>query len=101
MSLTATHSMSAFAACPARKTLRPMRPKPLIPTRTGMLSVLPPWRGEIGPGAVGRRMPGGGREGYPTADVRGRRLDTRAPGDESRDSGRVGLEHAEPDGAGR
>src|SRR3954471_23207703 len=28
--------MSAFAAWAARNTLRPMRPKPLIPTRTGM-----------------------------------------------------------------
>src|SRR3954451_3471729 len=35
-SLTATHSTSAFAACAARNTLRPMRPKPLIPTRVGM-----------------------------------------------------------------
>src|SRR6188472_1176847 len=41
MSLTATHSTSAFASKPARNTLRPMRPKPLIPTRTGMLSILP------------------------------------------------------------
>src|SRR5436190_24180145 len=29
--------MSASAACAARNTLRPMRPKPLIPTRTGIL----------------------------------------------------------------
>src|SRR5919199_1709429 len=36
MSLTATISMSASDSCAARKTLRPMRPKPLIPTRTGM-----------------------------------------------------------------
>ena len=28
--------MSALRSCAARKTLRPMRPKPLIPTRTGM-----------------------------------------------------------------
>jgi hypothetical protein len=28
--------MSAPEACAARKTLRPIRPKPLIPTRTGM-----------------------------------------------------------------
>src|ERR1044072_5299240 len=31
MSLTPTHSMSAPRACAARKTLRPMRPNPLIP----------------------------------------------------------------------
>src|ERR687889_54819 len=36
MSLTATHSMSVSLARPARRTFRPMRPKPLIPTRTGM-----------------------------------------------------------------
>ena len=35
-SLTATNSMSAPDALAARKTLRPMRPKPLMPTRTGM-----------------------------------------------------------------
>src|SRR5215213_2239326 len=35
-SLTPTHSMSALRSCAARKTLRPMRPKPLIPTRTDM-----------------------------------------------------------------
>src|SRR3954454_873739 len=38
MSLTATISMSADDSCAARKTLRPMRPKPLIPTRTDMAS---------------------------------------------------------------
>src|SRR4051812_3949605 len=55
MSFAATHSMSAFLAWAARKRLRPIRPKPLIPTRTGMLvSVLPEegaqsiW-GEAGP----------------------------------------------------
>src|SRR5690348_9083384 len=37
MSLTATHSISVCLAWAARKTLRPMRPKPLIPTRTGMV----------------------------------------------------------------
>src|SRR5215218_8410958 len=36
MSLTATHSMSALASWAARNTLRPMRPKPLMPTRTDM-----------------------------------------------------------------
>src|SRR3954462_7539115 len=36
MLLTATHSMSVSLARPARSTLRPMRPKPLMPTRTGM-----------------------------------------------------------------
>src|SRR4051812_19498039 len=36
MSLTATISMSASDSCAARNTLRPMRPKPLIPTRTDM-----------------------------------------------------------------
>src|SRR3954454_21008674 len=35
-SLTPTHSMSALRSCAARKTLRPMRPKPLMPTRTDM-----------------------------------------------------------------
>src|SRR5680860_969471 len=35
-SLAPTHSMSALRSCAARKTLRPMRPKPLIPTRTDM-----------------------------------------------------------------
>src|SRR3954447_4973840 len=39
MSLTATHSMSVSFARPARNTFRPMRPNPLIPTRTGMCSV--------------------------------------------------------------
>src|SRR5215211_3901003 len=39
MSFTATHSMSVSLARPARSTLRPMRPNPLIPTRTGMCSV--------------------------------------------------------------
>src|SRR3954451_24283272 len=39
MSLTATHSMSVSFARPARSTFRPMRPNPLIPTRTGMCSV--------------------------------------------------------------
>src|SRR3990170_2586268 len=40
MSLTATTSMSASDSCAARNTLRPIRPNPLIPTRTG-ISVLP------------------------------------------------------------
>src|SRR3954452_8116965 len=39
MSLTATHSMSVSFARPARSTFRPIRPNPLIPTRTGMCSV--------------------------------------------------------------
>src|SRR3954447_24884717 len=38
MSLTATISMSALDSCAARNTLRPMRPKPLIPTRTDMMT---------------------------------------------------------------
>src|SRR5919202_2186602 len=38
MSLTATISTSASDSCAARNTLRPMRPKPLMPTRTGMSS---------------------------------------------------------------
>src|SRR5215210_108580 len=38
MSFTATHSMSVSLARPARSTFRPMRPNPLIPTRTGMSS---------------------------------------------------------------
>jgi len=36
VSLTPTHSMSAPASYAARKTFRPMRPKPLIPTRTAI-----------------------------------------------------------------
>ena len=36
MSLTATKSMSASSLSPARKMLRPMRPKPLMPTFTAM-----------------------------------------------------------------
>src|SRR3954464_3994731 len=36
MSLTATISTSAPDSCAARKTLRPIRPKPLMPTRTAM-----------------------------------------------------------------
>src|SRR5215218_4238846 len=52
MSLTATISTSAPDSCAARKTLRPMRPKPLIPTRTGMaMNPFP-----------GRRTDGEGRE---------------------------------------
>src|SRR4051794_39940256 len=39
MSFTATHSMSVSFARPARSTFRPIRPNPLIPTRTGMCSV--------------------------------------------------------------
>src|SRR5918992_3593243 len=38
MSWTATISMSASDSCAARKTLRPIRPNPLIPTRTGISS---------------------------------------------------------------
>ena len=38
-SLTATISIGAFAACTARKKLRPMRPKPLIPTRIGVFAI--------------------------------------------------------------
>src|SRR6478609_7221039 len=38
--LTATNSISAPAAWAARKTLRPMRPKPLMPTFTAMQSSL-------------------------------------------------------------
>ena len=47
-SLTATKSMSAPAALAARNRLRPMRPKPLIPTRTGMASGPPGRRREVG-----------------------------------------------------
>ncbi len=39
-SFTATNSRSAPDACAARKTLRPMRPKPLIPTFTAMRDCL-------------------------------------------------------------
>src|SRR6476646_7353705 len=71
MSLTATHSTSALLVSPARKTLRPMRPKPLIPTRTGMLSILPPSgaRSARLRGAGAARRPAAG-EGYPTPFVR-------------------------------
>src|SRR5215210_2008998 len=41
MSLTATISMSALDSWAARNTLRPIRPKPLIPTRTDMSRSLP------------------------------------------------------------
>jgi hypothetical protein len=34
--------MSALDSCAARNTLRPIRPKPLIPTRTDMGSDLSP-----------------------------------------------------------
>src|SRR5215207_7498170 len=52
MSLTAMISTSAPDSCAARKTLRPMRPKPSIPTRTGMaVKDLSLWLGR-------------GREGY-------------------------------------
>src|SRR3954466_6053854 len=44
MSLTATISTSAPCACAARKTLRPIRPKPLIPTRTAMVPTLSGFR---------------------------------------------------------
>src|SRR5215217_6525969 len=54
MSLTATISTSAPDSCAARKTLRPMRPKPLIPTRTGMAMKPFPWQ----------RRTGRSREGY-------------------------------------
>src|SRR3954469_16831297 len=100
MSLTATHSMSALAGCPARKTLRPMRPKPLIPTRTGMLSVLPPWCGEIRPGADGHGCPAGAAK----AIRRPRRAadgSTPARPVTSRGSGGMRLEHAQPDRGGR
>src|SRR3954453_2839473 len=40
-SLTATNSISAPAAWAARKTLRPIRPKPLMPTFTAMKSSPP------------------------------------------------------------
>src|SRR6478672_190807 len=41
MSLIPTHSMSAPRSYAARKTLRPIRPKPLIPTRTDIRLILP------------------------------------------------------------
>src|SRR3954468_13864592 len=41
MSLTATISTSASDSCAARKTLRPIRPKPLMPTRTAMTEPFP------------------------------------------------------------
>src|SRR5215203_3194801 len=47
-SLTATKSMSAFASLAARKTLRPMRPKPLMPTFTAMNKFLLDSVGEAG-----------------------------------------------------
>src|SRR5258708_24363867 len=40
MSLTATISTSASDSCAAGKTLRRMRPKPLMPTRTAMTGTL-------------------------------------------------------------
>src|SRR4051794_13349890 len=44
MSLTATISMSALDSCAARNTLRPIRPKPLIPTRTDMSDLSPEFK---------------------------------------------------------
>ena len=38
-SFTATISIGAFAAFTARKKLRPIRPKPLIPTRIGVCAI--------------------------------------------------------------
>src|SRR5690348_11521617 len=52
MSLTATISTSASDSCAARKTLRPMRPKPLMPTRTGMV-----WGSSLGRASERRRLP--------------------------------------------
>ena len=52
MSLTATMSRSASDSCAARKRLRPMRPKPLMPTLTAMfLSIPPGWVLELSVGA--------------------------------------------------
>src|SRR5215813_14092095 len=51
MSLTATISTSASDSWAARNTLRPMRPKPLMPTRTAMRR---PFRGR---GAAAVRLP--------------------------------------------
>src|SRR3712207_862074 len=53
--------MSAPCAWAARKTLRPMRPKPLIPTRTGIVSTL---SGATFARSSGRGAPGGGGRGY-------------------------------------
>src|SRR5437764_15170506 len=49
-SLTATHSMSACCSAAARNALRPMRPNPLIPTRTDMLDSSSLRRQRGGPG---------------------------------------------------
>src|SRR3954451_17262658 len=59
MSLTATHSMSVSFARPARRTFRPMRPKPLIPTRTGMR--FSPFCGDDPRARGGYRAGGAGR----------------------------------------
>src|SRR5437899_1682091 len=40
MSFTPTQSISAPRACAARKTFRPMRPKPLMPALRAMASIL-------------------------------------------------------------
>src|SRR3954454_7938401 len=75
-SLTATNSMSAPAALAARKKLRPIRPKPLMPTRTAMGSGAPRIRGEaVRPRAASyRSAPRSGR----SAPVRGDDLDAQA-----------------------
>src|SRR4029079_11881164 len=61
MSFTATISMSASDSCAARNTLRPMRPKPLIPTRTDMKRSLSNVAIRCGAGqAIYRRISGAG-----------------------------------------
>src|SRR6185312_9398259 len=60
MSLTATHSMSVSFARPARSTFRPMRPNPLIPTRTDMCQSLLRCRSRSG-----RRLPRAARPPFP------------------------------------
>src|SRR5688500_7583270 len=60
MSFTATNSISLSWSA-ARRMLRPMRPKPLMPTRMAMLTSFPPESTKRGPGgrdAVSSRRPG-------------------------------------------
>ena len=74
--------VGARGSCAARKTLRPMRPKPLMPTRTDMEVRSFLRLAE----AAGRAMRRRRRQGYPSAAPR--RRTTRAPIRGRRPSGR-------------
>src|SRR2546423_7142847 len=59
--------LSRYRSCIARKVMRPMRPNPLMPTRTGMMRSLLPGA----PGAL-RRSQGGSPQVYRWACRRAR-----------------------------